>query len=526
MPSRQKKTTLRDNLESIALAVVAVLILRQLVVEAFKIPTGSMAPTLVGVHKEVRCPRCGYVFAIGKDNTRSSGEVTCPNCRREWKGASRYYHGQRCTGKLQFRWPGWLWNEAYSPRCGASVTGSDAANRVLRGGSRIFVNKFIYWFRKPDRWEVIVFRYPYVDVRCPECGWDEEVRVGEKVECNSCDTSPDSLDDLQCPVCGEEKLQISRKNYIKRLVGMPGETVTIQNGDVYVDGHLAPKPQSVQNRIWLPVYDSRYTSQEDGESPWNFGRTAGLWSDGKARGSLVLDARDRAGRTMATYGPVITDSYGYNGGPSLPLEQDTPGLPGDLRISARVRPLEASDNAAVVLRIVEDTRVLSLTIPVETGAMAVLEEDGRIVKQAAVDPLQVGELTTVTLQNWDDRVACIVGGETLMTWTYNGDPTPRVERQKVGMGGRGARIEFRRCRIKRDIYYLKRGNGERYRLAEGEYFMLGDNSPQSSDSRYWPDPAVPAQNIIGRAFLEFWPFHRGRLLSFGAGTPEPTAGGG
>jgi len=50
--------------------------------------------------------------------------------------------------------------------------------------------------------------------------------------------------------------------------------------------------------------------------------------------------------------------------------------------------------------------------------------------------------------------------------------------------------------------------------------MLGDNSPQSSDSRYWPDPAVPAQNVIGRAFLEFWPFHRARLLSFGAGRPD------
>jgi len=112
-----------------------------------------------------------------------------------------------------------------------------------------------------------------------------------------------------------------------------------------------------------------------------------------------------------------------------------------------------------------------------------------------------------------------------MTWSYRGTAMPRAERQKVGFGGRGARIEFRRCRIERDIYYRKRGNGERYRLEDGEYFMLGDNSPQSSDSRYWPDPAVPAQNIVGRAFLEFWPFHRSRLLSFGAGDAEAAGGG-
>ena len=32
--------------------------------EAFVIPTGSMAPTLMGRHKEVVCPSCGYTYAI------------------------------------------------------------------------------------------------------------------------------------------------------------------------------------------------------------------------------------------------------------------------------------------------------------------------------------------------------------------------------------------------------------------------------------------------------------------------------
>ncbi len=506
MPSRQHKTSLRNNLESIAIAVVAVLLLRQVVVEAFKIPTGSMAPTLVGVHKEVRCERCGYIFTVGKGNTRSSGSITCPNCLHEWKGASRYYHGPGCSGRLRFRWPGWLWNQVVSARCGASVTGTDAANRVLRGGSRIFVNKFIYWFRKPERWEVIVFRYPYVDVSCPECGWDDEVRVGDKIECDWCRATPDSLEDLQCPVCSTEDLRIQRKNYIKRLVGRPGETVTIRNGDIYVDGNLARKPLSVQNRIWLPVYDSRYPPGETAESPWNLGAGRELWEEGNRRGSMVLDARGHRGRAMATYEPTITDSYGYNGGPALPLEQDTASLPGDLRISTKVRPLKTSANAAVTLRIVEDSRSFTLSIPVRTGAMAVLEEAGRIVKQTPVEPLEPGEVATVSLQNWDDRVACTLRGETLMTWAF---------------GGRNARIEFRRCRIKRDIYYRNEGRGGPYRLEEDEYFMLGDNSPQSSDSRYWPNPAVPDQNIIGRAFLEFWPIYRTHLLSLGAGKPRP-----
>lgn len=43
-----------------------------------------------------------------------------------------------------------------------------------------------------------------------------------------------------------------------------------------------------------------------------------------------------------------------------------------------------------------------------------------------------------------------------------------------------------------------------------QYFMMGDNHPNSCDSRMWG--TVPRSDIIGRAFLRIWPLSRTGLL--------------
>jgi signal peptidase I len=40
----------------------------------------------------------------------------------------------------------------------------------------------------------------------------------------------------------------------------------------------------------------------------------------------------------------------------------------------------------------------------------------------------------------------------------------------------------------------------------GQYFVMGDNYPDSCDSRYWG--TVPRSDIIGKVFLRIWPLKR------------------
>ena len=79
----------RETVESIAMAVILALLFRGFVAEAFVIPTGSMAPTLVGRHKDVKCPQCGIRYQVScspeAENEVLTGrhviDTTCSVCR-------------------------------------------------------------------------------------------------------------------------------------------------------------------------------------------------------------------------------------------------------------------------------------------------------------------------------------------------------------------------------------------------------------------------------------------------------------
>ena len=181
----------RETIEAFVVAFILALLFRAFLAEAFVIPTGSMAPTLMGAHKDVFCNACGYNFRVGasRENAPLKEGITvvggvCPNCRR--------------VNALDL---------------------AEDANHATFNGDRILVNKFSYVLSEPKRWDVIVFKYP-----------------------------------------GNPK-----QNYIKRLVGLPDETLTLRHGDVYVRptgtdqrSQILRKPGSTLLAMSQMVHDTNF----------------------------------------------------------------------------------------------------------------------------------------------------------------------------------------------------------------------------------------------------------------------------
>lgn len=426
-----------ENLEAVVVAVILALIIRHFAMEAFVIPTGSMAPTLLGDHFEVTCPRCGNAFALSKseDELTDVGDV------------------QLVTGRC--------------PLCD-EVFDASFGSRDVFGGNKILVNKFVYKTRRPRRYEVVVFKFP-------EEPW---------------------------------------KNYIKRLVGLPGDRLRIRNGDLWVDDRLARKPDEVQDAIWIPVHDGLHLPQ-DRPAPWQPVPRDGdeltpqpdVWNVGT--GARIACGPRPGEPAWLEYTSAIYDRYGYTReGSSNHVNRVS-----DLRVTADVT---AAAGATVRLAVVESVenerglRVVAARVPVGDEGFYAIEVDGEVQSLPVIAPgLVPGRTHEVALSYADDRARIIVDGATVVTWDDPFAPDDVTAGAYVRLGAEGGPVTFERPRIDRDVHYVG-AIGARYDPAdeevvvpEGCYFVMGDNSPNSQDGRNWG--FVHEGHLIGRAFLVFWP---------------------
>jgi signal peptidase I len=137
----------------------------------------------------------------------------------------------------------------------------------------------------------------------------------------------------------------------------------------------------------------------------------------------------------------------------------------------------------------------------------------------------------------DRRLSASVDGVSAFTPVDFDEVTtsPRWSSSPVSLGVRGnGGAEIGDIRIERDVYYTENlsqtprqpfGVDVPYSLETGEYFVLGDNSPVSNDSRFWTgSPVVADRHFLGKPFLVHLPSQAVPLRVFGSSVywiPDP-----
>jgi signal peptidase I len=136
--------------------------------------------------------------------------------------------------------------------------------------------------------------------------------------------------------------------------------------------------------------------------------------------------------------------------------------------------------------------------------------DSRVYRQVPGLRLVTGRTYHVELAFVDRRLTLAIDGScSFPPVDFPAAQTRRAVVRPLKLGARGVQAVIENVRLFRDIYYTEAGtNGTRQVVSLGaaEYFVLGDNSPNSDDSRFWPDHGVvPLENFIGKPFLAHLP---------------------
>ncbi|MCZ6598821.1 MAG: S26 family signal peptidase [Planctomycetota bacterium] len=104
------------------------------------------------------------------------------------------------------------------------------------------------------------------------------------------------------------------------------------------------------------------------------------------------------------------------------------------------------------------------------------------VEQAAYGRLPEDELVRFAVENLDDRLRLELDGEVVLEL----DVEPAKEQQStVSIAVRGDGADLEDLMVYRDIHYLPQGMPAVVTIPAGHYFMLGDNTQDSADSRDW-----------------------------------------
>lgn len=520
-PDHRMKSPI-ETIQSLLVAFVLAMTFRAFVAEGFVIPTGSMAPSLLGTHVRVHCGQTGWTYAMGFDTS--------------W--------GNR--GLLMRRY-----EQASDPMIGPGFPGTGADKDGFprsRMGDRILVHKSLYPFCSPRRFDVVVFKNP---------------------------TNPNGADGNYI------KRLIGLPGESIWLVDGDVFVSTAEDSGDLSTYSIRRKPEMVQRAIWQPVYDSDYYPVKPESldvffpgSPWN---GADDWQV-EGRREFRCESSEPAVLEWGNRPRKIDDWMPYN---TISGQRMEPMNTADLRVAATVEADQ--DGLDLVFEIRAHGHVFQYMLGEEMAEVRMRYgafEEQDIVPDAnwqgvraplSTRPFNAGRPTRVEFWHFDQQMAIYLDGTRVVAHAYEWTPAERlgfatnefpdppqnieaISRYRRSSGPptlswdfSGSPLTLTRLLVDRDLYYrvdrISRSNARKNPgfsdhaelVADGQYafgthpdnlahlgpdhyFMLGDNSTASSDSRLWgnPHPSVSVQIdahpfvvhrslLLGKAWVVYFP---------------------
>ena len=299
-------------------------------------------------------------------------------------------------------------------------------------------------FGKVQRGDIVVFNFPKGDtvtvktMESPETYYDLVRQYGRQ----AVHSNPERFGEvLWLPVD-------RRQNYVKRAVGLPGETIEIINDTIYINGKPLAMPENVQFNYFYQFRSGNPTEQQ-----W---RELGVSPDE---------------RYIMRVNPGDAESVTYNGFYVAP-DGSIPPIYVTPLTQAMVESLRANPDVVNVMK--------APSYPVELFP----EEDSAGWTLANYGPVRMparSETIAINADNWPMYERAIR--------VYEGNSDAHIEGNTLYIGGKPVK---------------------EYTFKMDYYFMMGDNRDASLDSRFWG--FVPEDHIVGQPWRVLISFDKDRSI--------------
>jgi signal peptidase I len=536
---QSEKSAAKDTVVSVLISLVLAFVFRGFVVEAFQIPTGSMAPTLLGAHMRFKSPATGAEWTVAP-----------------WDYFDQNLQAPKAVQRGLQSGEGLI---VQDPMSGSTIT---PISMPTLSGDRIFVLKYLYSIFDPERFDIVVFKNP---------------------------TNPQENFIKRLIGLPNEQIALVDGDVFVRPVPSAGSAPS-DNPWSEPGWKIARKPERVQRAVWQPVFRSEFTPKEskvDGRQwffpPW-------IASTGEWR------IADRAAYEYSGTAPTrldwdlekwpLTDRYPYNeafhGGAGTrngsdvligrwrsrlqSVSQQMYFPVSDIRVAAGIEPKGPSSDFEIAFNLVArghefQARLgkgkISLNMRPQQSAGsggdgAELQWNALAVKDIA-GLFASGSVTNVEFWHVDQSLEVWIDGSRALHADYDWSPAQRIgyatgldpdriDKHEILMDGTkyrspglsiamlGSPVTLHRVGVWRDLHYQPTpraastdpgtATSPRSVLTTGpdHFFCCGDNSPSSHDGRSWNlvDPWVASSIddtvgvvhrdlMIGKAFFVYFP---------------------